>query len=71
MIQNNPAVIAAAFALLHTPNARMRLPHVLAAAQVSRATIYERMARGGFPRPRPIGRRSVAWVSDEVRAALG
>lgn len=70
-MKNDPEVIAAAYALLHTPNARMRLPHVLAAAQVSRATIYERMARGVFPRPRSIGRRSVAWISDDVRAALG
>lgn len=34
----------------------------------SHATIYDRIKRGTFPRPVPIGARSVGWPESEVEA---
>lgn len=34
----------------------------------SHATIYDRIKRGTFPRPVPIGARSVGWPENEVEA---
>jgi prophage regulatory protein len=31
-----------------------------------RSTIYERMARGQFPRPIRLGPRTVAWIASEI-----
>ena len=31
-----------------------------------RASIYEKIKRGEFPRPVPLGSRSVGWVSTEI-----
>jgi len=33
---------------------------------LARSTIYERMARGGFPRPIHLGPRSVGWLASEI-----
>ena len=32
------------------------------------STLYERMARGQFPKPVKLGLRSVGWLEDEVTA---
>jgi prophage regulatory protein len=37
---------------------------------LSRSSIYSYMARGEFPRQIKLGKRSVAWVDDEVLAWL-
>lgn len=37
---------------------------------LSRSTIYERMATGGFPQPIPLGGRAVGWLENEVDAWL-
>ena len=39
----------------------LRRPEVEALTGLARATIYQRMAMGDFPRPVKIGRRAVAW----------
>lgn len=33
---------------------------------LSRSTIYRYMDKGMFPRPIPLGERSVGWVKEEV-----
>jgi prophage regulatory protein len=57
--------------------ALLRLPDVKRLTGLSRSSIYALAARGEFPRPISLGRRSVAWVdaeisqwvSDRIRAA--
>lgn len=44
----------------------LRRRQVEAATGLRRATIYERMARGQFPRPIHLGPRTVAWLASEV-----
>ena len=39
----------------------LRRPEVEALTGLARATIYQRMALGDFPRPVKIGIRAVAW----------
>ena len=39
----------------------LRRPEVEALTGLKRATIYQKMAMGDFPRPINIGRRAVAW----------
>jgi prophage regulatory protein len=48
----------------------MRKPAVLTATGFSNSTLYERMAKGKFPKPTkldPDG-RTVVWFEDEVEA---
>lgn len=33
---------------------------------MSRSSLYEAMARSGFPRPIRVGKRSVRWIEDEI-----
>ena len=44
----------------------LRRRQVEAATGFRRSTIYERMARGQFPRQIRLGARSVAWVASEI-----
>ena len=46
----------------------MRLPAVLAATGLSRATIYAHMAQGIFPRSIPLGPKARGWLAEEVEA---
>lgn len=43
-----------------------RLPKVMERTSLSRAHVYALMQRGEFPKPRKVGKRAVAWRSDEV-----
>ncbi|WP_300547196.1 AlpA family phage regulatory protein [Roseovarius sp.] len=43
-----------------------RLPQVLQRTSLSRAHLYALMQRAEFPKPRKVGKRAVAWRSDEV-----
>ena len=45
----------------------LRLPDVKLRTGLSRSTIYSRMSEGAFPRPIPLGGRSVGWLEPEVR----
>jgi prophage regulatory protein len=45
-----------------------RLPWVLETTGDSRSGLYAKMSRGEFPRPVPIGARSVAWQEKLVLA---
>ncbi|NBC47103.1 MAG: AlpA family phage regulatory protein [Gammaproteobacteria bacterium] len=45
----------------------LRLRSVLQATGLGRATVYEHIARGTFPKPVTIGGRSVAWAEHEIQ----
>lgn len=44
----------------------LRLPAVRARVGLGRTTIYEKMARGEFPKPVSLGARAVGWVEQDV-----
>ena len=44
----------------------LRLHEVKQATGLGHATIYERMARGDFPKPVPLGGRRVGWIDAEI-----
>lgn len=46
----------------------MRLPEVIRVSGLSRATIYELMSKGAFPKKVPLGGRNVAWPESEINA---
>lgn len=48
----------------------IRKPQVLLKYPYSHTQFQENIARGVFPKPVPIGRRAVAWVSHEVDAVI-
>lgn len=44
----------------------IRRPEVERRTGLSRSTLYWLVSRGEFPRPVPLGRRTVGWVEAEV-----
>jgi prophage regulatory protein len=44
----------------------LRRPEVEAATGLPRSSIYERMSAGTFPKPVPLGGRSVGWLEPEI-----
>jgi prophage regulatory protein len=48
----------------------MRRPEVLKIVGLSRATIYQMMAEGRFPKPIKVGLRAVAWREADIEAWL-
>jgi prophage regulatory protein len=46
----------------------LRLPSVIEKIEGTRSFLYQEMAAGRFPKPVKIGRRAVAWPSDEIDA---
>lgn len=48
-------------------DAFIRIQRVSELVSLSRAAIYERIAKGTFPAPVPTGSGRVAWVESEVR----
>jgi prophage regulatory protein len=46
----------------------LRLPEVIKITGLSRSTIYGRMSQGDFPRPVPLGGRSIGWLESELEA---
>ncbi len=49
----------------------LRRPEVEALTGLARATIYQRMATGHFPRPIKISKRAVAWERSMRKSATG
>lgn len=45
----------------------LRLEEVMDYVGLRRVTIYEKMARGEFPKPIPLGRRARGWLLEEVQ----
>ena len=48
----------------------LRRPAVEARTGFARATIYDKMKAGTFPKPVKIGERAVAWPESEINAWL-
>lgn len=48
----------------------VRLREVMARTGLSRSTIYVMMAEGRFPKPVPLGERSVGWIESELEEWL-
>jgi prophage regulatory protein len=46
----------------------LRLKDVIEKTGLARATVYKHMAAGTFPKPIPLGGRSVGWVDSEVHS---
>lgn len=44
----------------------LKLPSVQNTTGLSRSAIYERISKGEFPKPVPLGARSVGWLSSEI-----
>ncbi|OHY79475.1 AlpA family transcriptional regulator [Marinobacter sp. AC-23] len=44
----------------------LRLKDVIEKTGLARSTIYKYLAAGTFPKPIPLGGRSVGWVDSEV-----
>jgi len=44
----------------------IRLKEVIEVTGVSKSTIYRWMSEGEFPKQIPLGKRSSAWVKEEV-----
>jgi prophage regulatory protein len=49
----------------HSPKKLIDMPAVLARVPLCRASVYGMIARGAFPKPIKIGRRS-AWLEGEI-----
>ena len=43
-----------------------RLPQVIARTSLSRAHLYSLINRGAFPRPKRVGKRAVAWATEDI-----
>ena len=52
------------------PISILRLPDVIARVGLKRASIYQRMDIGDFPKPIPLGSRAVGWLEHEINAWL-
>ena len=52
------------------PTRILRLPDVIVRTGLCRASIYERMANGSFPRSIPLGIRARGWLEEEIEAWL-
>jgi prophage regulatory protein len=48
----------------------LRLPDVMARVGLCRASIYQGIAKGWFPKPIPLGQRARGWVESEISAWL-
>jgi prophage regulatory protein len=44
----------------------LRLPMVLDRTGLSRSTVYQRIAKGEFPKPVSLGAGAVGWIETEV-----
>lgn len=45
----------------------IRLKQVMETTGLARSTIYKYIAAGMFPKPVPLGGKSVGWVDEEVQ----
>lgn len=57
---------AVELATVAAPLRLLRLPDVIARVGLRRTAIYDGIAAGTFPAPIKLGRRCVAWPSDEI-----
>ena len=45
----------------------IRLKQVMETTGLARSTIYKYIAAGTFPKPVPLGGKSVGWVDEEIQ----
>jgi prophage regulatory protein len=45
----------------------LRLPEVILRTGLPRASIYQQMALGSFPKPIPLSTRSRGWIESEIQ----
>ena len=50
------------------PGRILRLPEVISRVGLRRASIYQHMNRGSFPKTIPLGVRAVGWLEREIDA---
>jgi prophage regulatory protein len=48
------------------PSKILRLPMVLDRTGLSRSTVYQRIAKGEFPKSISLGAKAVGWIETEV-----
>ena len=48
----------------------LKIEQVLDIVCLGRATVYEKMNEGTFPRQRKIGKRAVAWKESDIKCWL-
>lgn len=53
---------------IHPYDRLLRLPEVLRLCALGRSTLYEKIARGLFPKQVRLGENIVAWYESEIRA---
>lgn len=46
----------------------LRMPSVVKKTGIPRASVYEMMERGEFPKPVRLSPRAVAWIESEIEA---
>jgi prophage regulatory protein len=46
----------------------LKLAEVMEITALGRASIYQQVKRGTFPKPIKLGRRSTAWPASEIQA---
>ena len=51
---------------MNQPKRFLRLPAVMTAVGLARATIYKRIKAGTFPAPVQLGPRAVAWDEEAI-----
>jgi prophage regulatory protein len=50
-----------------SPSRILRLPEVVKRTGLPRASIYQQMAQGSFPKPIALSLRSRGWIESEVK----
>jgi prophage regulatory protein len=64
------AVAASASCEQHNPTRILRLPEVMDRVGICRASIYQNMGQGTFPKSISLGARAVGWLESEIDAWL-
>lgn len=67
---NAPAQFVDAAATSTPPGRVLRLPEVIARVGLRKASIYQHIAIGSFPRQVALGVRAVGWLETEIDAWL-
>jgi prophage regulatory protein len=65
-----PAMVAPPASCTTEPIRILRLPEVMARIGICRASIYNKIAEGSFPKQIILGPRTVGWLESEINAWL-
>lgn len=67
-ISQRSAALRQPIEAVNLPNALLKVQTITAAAGISSATIYRKVATGDFPAPVRLGARCTRWKSGDVQA---